>query len=188
MLSDIDLSSRALIKLGANPISSFDEDSVEAEVSSTLYSSTRDALLSAYPWTFAYAQVALAKLTVTPIADYSYAYQLPADFLRAVSIGSGEEGRGIEYRIAERRLHSNQDGINLTYIFRPDESAWPPFFDQVMITRLSAEFCIPITESTSRNDVLARLADIEFARAKSIDSQQTSPSRVEGFSLIDVRA
>jgi len=188
MLSGIDLSSRALIKLGANPISSFNEDNVEAEVANMLYSSTRDALLSAFPWTFAYAQVALAKLTATPVADYLYAYQLPADFLRAVSIGSGSGGKGIEYRIAERRLHSNQDGINLTYIFRPDESTWPSFFDQALITRLAAEFSIPITESTSRNDVLSRLADIEYARAKSIDSQQASPDQIDDFTLINVRA
>ena len=188
MLSGIDLSSRALIKLGANPISSFTEDSVEADVANTLYSSTRDAVLSAHPWTFATGQVTLAKLTETPVADFSYAYQLPADFLRAVSIGSGTDGRGIQYRISERRLHSDQDGINLTYIFRPDESTWPPFFDQVLITRLAAEFCIPITESTSRSDVLARLADIEFARAKSIDSQQESPDAIEDFSLINVRS
>jgi hypothetical protein len=57
----------------------------------------------------------------------------------------------------------------------------------VMISRLAAEFCIPVTENTNRADALYRLADIEYSRARQIDAQQDSPNRIENFSLIDVR-
>jgi len=56
-----------------------------------------------------------------------------------------------------------------------------------LIARLSAEFCIPITESTSRSEAMAKLAREEFARARQIDAQQDSPNRLENFTLIDVR-
>ncbi len=187
MLSDIDLCSRALIKLGAEPISSFDDGNAEADVAAELYGHVRDAVISAHPWTFAQAQMTMAKLAATPVADYQYAYQLPSDFLRALSVGIDGKGSGVSYRIAEKRLHTDEDGIVLTYIFRPDETAWPPYFDHVLITRLTAEFCIPITESTTRAEKLDRLAEIQFVRAKTTDSQQQTPGSINKFPLIDCR-
>ncbi|HEX9703096.1 MAG TPA: hypothetical protein VGA19_09600 [Rhodospirillales bacterium] len=186
-LSGIALSSRALIKLGAATIASFEEGTAEAEVAANLYPSIRDALLSAHPWSFATAQSVLPRLAAEPVADYASAFQLPADFLRALSAGPGGRGRGIDYRIAERRLHADADQVVLTYIFRPAEPDFPPFFDQALIARLAAEFCIPLTESTTRAEALHKLAEHEFQRAKMIDSQQDSPGRIEDFSLVEVR-
>lgn len=186
-LSSIALCSRALLKIGANTIASFDEGTAESEVAANLYPSVRDGLISAYPWSFATGQMTLAKLVATPVADFDFAYQLPADFLRVLSAGVSGRGRGIDYRIAERRLHTNTDGVTLTYIFRPDETEFPPFFDQVLIARLSTEFCIPITESTSRADTLFGQAEAEFRRAKIIDSQQDTPGKIEDFTLTEVR-
>ena len=186
-LSRIAICSRALLKIGAHTIASFDDGTTEAEVAANLYPSTRDALLSSHPWNFASGQVELAKLSAEPIADYQAAFQLPADFLRALSAGLDGRSSGVEYRINERRLYANADRVVLSYVFRPDELSFPPFFDQTLIARLAAEFCIPITESTSRADALRRQAEAEFKNAKTIDSQQDVPGRIEDFSLIDAR-
>lgn len=187
-LSAIALSSRALLKIGAATIASFDEGSAEAEVAANLYPSIRDALLSAHPWNFATGQVALPRLAAAPLADYSHAYQLPADFLRALSAGIGGQGFGVPYRIAENRLHADADELVLTYIFRPDELSFPPFFDQALITRLAAEFCIPLTESTTRAGLLYRLSEDEFRRAKLADGQQDTPQAITDFPLVEVRS
>ncbi|MBF0247979.1 MAG: hypothetical protein HQL36_07900 [Alphaproteobacteria bacterium] len=186
-LSAIALCSRALLKTGCRTITSFDEGTAEAEVTGNLYAPVRDAMLSSHPWSFATAQVTLPRLEAQPVADYDFAYQLPADFLRALSAGEGR-GRGLDYRIHERRLHTNATEVVLTYIFRPLESEFPPFFDQALIARLSAEFCIPLTDSTSRSAQLLKEAEDEFRRAKSIDAQQDSPRGIEDFTLIGVRS
>lgn len=186
-LTSIALCSRALLKLGADTIAAFDEGTTEAEISANLYSSTRDALLSSHPWSFATAQISLPLLATEPVADYSASFQLPADFLRALSAGTGSRGRGLNYRIAERKLHCNAEAVILTYIFRPAESEYPPFFDQALIARLAAEFCIPLTESTTRSQFLYQQAGNEFRSAKTIDSQQDHPTRFEDFSLVEVR-
>ena len=186
-LNDVALCSRALIRIGAAPITDFDDGSAEAEIAGALYENTRDALLSAYTWSFASGQVALNQLETPPIADYSYAFGLPNDYLRAVSAGSGTRGRGIGYRIARGALHADSANIVLTYIFRPDESEFPPYFDQALIARLSAEFTIPVTESTSRAEAHFRIADQEYERARQIDAQQDTPNKIESFSLIDAR-
>lgn len=186
-LNDVGLCSRALIRLGAAPITSFADGTAESEIAGALYGPTRDALLSAYGWTFASGQVALTPLVTPPLADYARAFQLPNDYLRAMSAGQGGRGRGLHYRIARGALHTDASEVMLSYIFRPEEEEFPPFFDMALISRLAAEFCIPVTENTSRADALYRLADLEFSRARQIDAQQDTPNRIENFSLTDIR-
>ncbi|MCB1720383.1 MAG: hypothetical protein H6860_04205 [Rhodospirillales bacterium] len=186
-LNDVALASRALIRIGAAPITSFDDGTAESEIAGALYAPVRDGLLSAYPWTFATGQVALTQLSTAPIADYSFAFGLPNDYLRAISAGTGTKGRGLNYRIANGVLHTNASAVVLTYVFLPDESEFPPFFDQALIARLSAEFTIPVTESTSRAEAHFRIADQEFQRARQIDAQQDTPNKIESFTLVDVR-
>ena len=181
------LCSRALITIGARPIASLDETGTEAMVCRRLYPGIRDALLAAHPWSFATGQARLARLAASPVADYQYAYQLPADFLRALSAGDGGQGRGLAYRIAENRLHCDAGSVTLTYVFRPHESDFPPFFDALLAARLAAEICLPLTESTSRAETLTRLAEDSFAQARRIDSQQETPPRLQDFPLVEVR-
>jgi hypothetical protein len=92
------------------------------------------------------------------------------------------------YRIAGRTLQSDADAVMLTYIGRPAEEDFPPFFDQALIARLSAEFCLPLTEGSSRAEALYRLADVEFRRARLIDAQQDSQPGFEDFTLIEARS
>ncbi len=186
-LSALALSSRALLKIGAQTIAGFDEGTAEAEVAANLYPSARDALLSAHPWTFATAQRALPRLAGVPPADYAHAFQLPADYLRALSAGASGRGQGVAYRIAENRLHASVAAVMLTYIFRPDEAEFPPFFASALIAKLAAEFCIPLTENTARAELLYRLADSELRAARLTDSQQDTPRAIEDFSLVAAR-
>lgn len=186
-LNDVALASRALIRIGAAPITSFTDGSVEAEIANALFEPVTNALLSSYAWSFATQQVALSQLETEPVADYTYAYQLPNDFLRALSAGSGSRGRGLNYRINQDKLHTNSSAVVLTYIFRPDEENFPPYFDQAVISRLAAEFTIPITESTTRAETMFALAEKEFQRARQIDAQQDTPNRIEDFTLTNIR-
>ncbi|MBO1075751.1 hypothetical protein [Roseomonas marmotae] len=186
-LSALVLCSRAMLKIGAQPVASFDEGTAEAEVAAHLYPSVRDAMLSSHPWSFATGQMELPRLAEVPHADYRHAFQLPADFLRVLSAGSGGAGRGVRYRLHERRLHADVGRVALTYVFRPEESTFPPFFAAALVTRLAAEFCIPLTESSSRAEMLHRLADSEFRSARLTDSQQDTVRALEDFPLIMAR-
>ena len=185
-LSSIALCSRALLKIGTRSISSFDEGTAEAEVASSLYSPTRDAMLSSHSWSFATAQATLPRLDVIPVADYQYAFQLPSDYLRVLSAGAGR-GRGLDYRIQEKRLHTDVPEVVLSYVFRPNESDFPPFFDQALIARLAAEFCIPLTDSTSRTETLLNIAETETKRARITDTMQETNRAIDDYPLIKAR-
>ncbi|HEY1097044.1 MAG TPA: hypothetical protein VGF14_07370 [Alphaproteobacteria bacterium] len=186
-LSDVAICSRALLKIGAHPIQSFYDDRIEAEIALALYQPTRDALLSAYPWRFATTQITLPRLLDAPQADFSYAFQLPNDFLRILSAGSNGQSDGLVYRIVRNTLQTDSEAVMLNYIFRPDEAEAPPFFEQVLIAQLAAEFCLPLTENSSRADTLYKIANQSFDRAKKIDAYQDTPKALIDFNLIDAR-
>ena len=185
-LSALALCSRALLKIGAQPIASLEEGTAEAEVAANLYPGTRDALLSCHPRSFATGQMELNRLVATPVADLANAFQLPGDLLRVISAGSGR-GRGVVYRIQEGRLHADPEQLVLTYVFRPAESAFPPFFAAALVARLAAEFCLPLTENTARAEMLHRLAEGELRQARLADSQQATPRSIDDFPLLRVR-
>lgn len=185
--NDIAIASRALIRLGAKPISSFNDGTVESEIAGALYDSVRDTMLSSYLWGFASTQRTLNQLTESPLADFQNAFALPNDFLRAVSAGTGGKGRGISFRVVNGQLHTNTSNVTLSYIYQPPEEEFPAYFTNALITRLAAEYAIPITESTTRADMLYRQAEQEFFKARQIDAQQDTPGRIEDFSLIKAR-
>ncbi|MBL6459167.1 hypothetical protein JMJ55_27985 [Belnapia sp. T6] len=186
-LSALALCTRALLKIGAQPIASLDEGTAEAEVAANLYPGTRDALLATHPWSFATGQARLARLAAVPVADYACAFQLPPGFLRALSAGVPESGRGLAYRLLEDRLHCGAEQVVLTYIFRPEEGAFPAHFAAALVARLAAEFCIPLTENTARAGALMAQAEAELRNARRADSQQATPRAIEDFPLIAVR-
>lgn len=185
--TDISICSNALLKIGADSITSLQDGTAEAEVAANLYPMIRDGLLSSYPWSFAVGQKSLPRLADVPLVDYSYAFQLPNDFLRVLSAGSGKNGRGKEYRIIENRLHTNSPEINLSYIFRPHESLFPAYFCELLIARLAAEFCLPLTESTTRTEYLQKAFTELEKRTRLTDAQQSTPSRFEDFTLVEAR-
>lgn len=187
-LSQLTLINTALIKLGAYKITSLTDGSTESDIANTLYTPIRNALLSIYPWSFATQQIVLSTPSLAPpVADYTYAFDLPTDHLRTLSIGSNGTGQGGIYRQTTGHLETDQPSIILTYIARISEMVQPPFFDLVLINRLAAEFCIPLTENTARAESLYKLSEQELARARITDAMQDTPSKITRFNLISAR-
>lgn len=185
--SAVELCAAALLKIGAQPIDSFESGTVEATCARRFYPIVRDALLSAHPWSFTLAQADLAPGAPPPVADHAFAFALPPDHLRTISLGARGAGRGLAYRVQGARILCDAGAVTLTYQRRVDEADLPPFFLPVLVSRLAAEFCVPLTENTGRAAELLRLAEAELRAARLVDSQQATPRRIEDFTLIEVR-
>lgn len=56
------------------------------------YDIKRQAALRAHPWKFASTRTTLTPTTVTPPFGYTYAYNLPNDYIRKISIGNDVAG------------------------------------------------------------------------------------------------
>jgi hypothetical protein len=89
--------------------------------------------------------------------------------------------------LSNRTLHTEATEIFLTYVFRADETDFPPYFDKVLIAHLAAEFCIPLTDSTTRWEGLRKIAQQDLKEAKLINAQQATPARIDDFCLVEAR-
>lgn len=183
----IDLCSNALLLIGENTISSFTEDTPAALVAANLYELTYESLLTLHPWRFASNKSQLARLTAAPTNQWKYAYQLPADFLVAQHVDIGNQN----YQIYGDKLFTDETTIILDYTFKPDESLLPAYFAELLEMRLASVFAVPITESATKSEHYAALADRQLLRAKTIDSQATpsiGPGALDGSALINARS
>ena len=102
MTTPVSIASNALLMLGDKPIASFLEESDRARLASNLWPQVRDSVLRSHPWNCAIKRVTLSPDETAPAFDWSYAFSLPGDFIKALSVGNmGAEG---EFRIEGRKL------------------------------------------------------------------------------------
>ncbi len=168
MASKIDIISNALLLIGDERISSTDE-TTGGQVAEALYDSTVENLLSAHPWRFAIAQFELNRLASAPASAsrYQYTYQLPAGYIRAIQVFPA-----VGFEIFEGQVHANVPSMTMEYVFKPDETAWPPWFVTLVQYQLSAELANPVTEKTTLAEFWAIKARDQMSMAMSIDAQQ----------------
>ncbi len=185
--TNIDICSMALLKIGANTISNFNQNTAEAKISKSFYKIVKQKLLSSYPWTFACNLIQPASLDEPAIQGYSYTYLLPKNILRIISCGAGDNFSDISYKIMKDRLYANSDIVTIKVIQDIDESQMPPFFINLLVDFLSYEFCLPLTEDHAKSSYLNQVCISQERLAKLIDAQQKTPEKITKFSLIDCR-
>ena len=82
--SQVGISNLALLRIGANVITTIADNTPNAKKVVAVWDYLFDEVLQARDWRFAKTRATLARSTVTPLYGYSFAYPLPADFLRLV--------------------------------------------------------------------------------------------------------
>lgn len=178
---------RALVMIGVNPIQGLKENSAEATVMNDIYAGVRDGVLSAYAWQFATRMENLSMLSTVhnPVPSNGntgkYVYALPHDMLRLLKVHSDT------YTIRNGALYTNRQGVCIQYIFRPEEIDYPAYFDTAFVSRLAAEVCLPLTDSTTRTDFLYKRAEQELKNARLIDASQLVNSALDMGALTDIR-
>ena len=103
--SAIDICARALILIGAEPITSFDDGNNEALVASNVYEDIARATLTSTRWRFATNQAILNRLTDPPTGRYDAAYQLPDGWLMTHAVTVNDVA--IEYQTYGDKIFAN---------------------------------------------------------------------------------
>lgn len=90
MATGVSICSNALLMLGAQTINDFaDQLNLDrAKLCANLYPTVRDDMLRSHPWNCAIKRAVLAPDAVAPAFGYTYSFELPADFLRVLEVGS----------------------------------------------------------------------------------------------------
>ena len=177
--SDIDIASRGLILIGAEPITSFSSDSTEALVASNLYEDTVRTALCSTRWRFATNQAELNRLSNAPSGRFDAAYQLPADNLMVHAATVSD--LLIEYTLYGNKLFCNQsagDKVIVDYTFRAREENFPSYFTLALEFILASSFAMAIARDEQLAGLLERKSSQLMQQAKTLDSQQQTTRKL----------
>lgn len=194
MASKLEICNFALQNLGANKITSLNENTTEAIECNLRYDSSRRALLQMHLWNFAIKRASLSRETSTPAFNYNYQFALPSDFLYAVMTGLEESFQspapqivntnlyvndvpsygGIDkYRIEGKKLLSYDTEVNLVYVAdEEDTTAFSATFTELLARYLSYQIAYRVVGSKTERDSQKTIFEQELEEFKSIDSQQ----------------
>jgi hypothetical protein len=187
----IDICSRALVELGANPIVDFSGSSTESTVANQLYDATVRKVLARHPWRFATIGVAINKIASTNETAFDSAYQLPADFVALWNVRDvgGTDMAADEWVVYGSEVHMDHgmDTVEVDYTRVVSESYFPAHFTEALEAALMHRFCGPLSHSGSQRDALGRVYETVLSKACHIDSRQDAPNRLRPRRFLAVR-
>mgnify|MGYP001225813794 FL=1 len=177
--SDIDIASRGLILIGAEPITSFTATSTEATVANAIYEDILRTTMCSSRWRFSTNQAELNLLTNAPTGRYDVAHQLPADLLMLHAVTVSD--KVIEYNIYGDKVFSNSvssDALIADYTFRALEPDFPSYFTLALEFSLGAAFALSIARDETLASILEKKAGDLLQQAKTLDSQQQTTRKL----------
>ena len=184
----LDICSRALILIGAEPISSFDDGTTESTVAVNMYEDVVQAALVNSRWRFATNQKIVNRLTDAPTGRYDYAYQLPSDMI--MLHGATVNGNLIEYQVYGDKLFADTtetDTVIVDYSFRASEVDFPSYFTLAVEFSLAIIFATSIARDASLASLMTERAESSMAKARSLDSQQQTTRKLETSRFLTAR-
>jgi hypothetical protein len=181
MASKILICNRALSKLGADRITSLDDDNKAARAMKSAFDFVRDAELRAHVWNFSVKRAELAAISETPVWGFSYQYALPADFLKLLEIRDlYASSNAQDYRTVPAPLWQMEGGnlmtdaeapIYIRYVSRvADPNLFDASFAESLACRLAAETAEEITESSGKVELAWKLYDRALKEALRADA------------------
>lgn len=182
-VSAVSICSNALLQLGDDPISSFDEDNDRTRLVANLYEQKRDAVLRSHPWNCAIKRVVLSPSTTTPEFDWAYQFDLPADWLRNLSVGL--VGDPDDHAVEGRMILMDSNVCYLRYIFRNDvPETWDSLLIDSMTEVMKAAITYATTKSTSKEQSVEQIVRDVLRSARAVDGQEGTPESLGDFPLL----
>jgi len=179
--TDIKIASNALLLLGHEPISSFEEPTAGAQVASNLYESTYDSMLTTYRWRFASKKAQAARLADTPLNEYSYKYQIPTDCIYLIQTSTHD------YEIFEDKIFCNDETLQIEYTYKVSSDKLPAYYVKALEFFLASQFAIPITGDLNKADLFMKAYASQARLARNSDATQRPSTPISSSPYTDTR-
>jgi len=184
----IKICSRASILMGGNPIQSFSEGTAESDVVDAMYEDIARAALTNTRWRFATNQAQLSRLEAAPTGRFDAAYQLPNDLIMLSAVTIGDEP--IMYDTYGDKVYcdaTENDVVIADYIFRADESNWPPYFTIAVEFQVTAMLAVSVARDAQLASMMEQKGELQMSRARRLDSQQQTTRKLNTSRFIAQR-
>ena len=184
--SAVSICSNALQRLGAKPISSFEDGTPHSGLCANLWPTVRDALLRSHNWNCSIRRTRLAPLAQAPDFDYAYMFQLPSDWIKTLQIG--QRNQRLDFTMEGRRILANVNLLPIVYVWRNDvPSTWDDSMVAVAELKMAAALAYPVTASTSLMESLKQEAEFAARGARTDDGQDVPPETLDDYPLYGAR-
>ena len=180
--------SRALILVGAEPITSFDDGNNEALIASNMYEDVARASLLNTRWRFSTNQAVLNRLSDAPTGRFDAAYQLPSGWLMTHVVTVNDTP--IEYQTYGDKLFCNETATSelvLDFTYRADEQGWPSYFTIAVEYELASVFAVSLARDQSLAQAMSQQAATSMMRARNLDAQQQTTRKLSTSQFITNR-
>lgn len=184
----IKICSRASILMGGSPIQSFSEGTTEADVVDAMYEDIARAALTNTRWRFATNQAQLSRLEAAPTGRFDAAYQLPNDLIMLSAVTIGDEP--IMYDTYGDKVYcdaTENDVVIADYIYRADESNWPPYFTIAVEFQVAAMLAVSVARDAQLASMMEQKGELQMSRARRLDSQQQTTRKLNTSRFIAQR-
>ena len=181
MPSEIEIINVALRKIGAETIDARTDGSANAEKVDDIYDEVRDALLRSHPWNFATKRQKLARLSTAPTFGFDYAYGVPSDWLRTISVHDNDAGVStMNYRMEQvanqRCIVADAEDCYMRYVAQvTDPNLMAADFRRALIVNLAMDLALPIASSNVMMKAMTEEFGPVLAKAKSTDAMGGFP-------------
>jgi len=194
MSDQTDVVNVALRQIGAARITSLTDGSNEATTANDLWGEALDDVLRSHNWNFATRRQKLAAAANAPAYEFDYAYPVPSDWVRTVSVHDNDGGDGTitfreEYQDGVRCILASSTDLYLRYVARiTNVGLMPPDFRRALAMHLAMDMAIPLANSAIVLQTMQGLYERALTKAMSADARGASPESRPPGSWISTRA
>lgn len=147
--TDISICSRALVQLGAAPISALPDGTDASKVCVNVYEGAKRNLMSLYPWRFLMVKKNLTREAITPAGEWEYSYIIPPEavgLVHAVFRSGSDVISTTEYEVFGQRIYTNHQVLIADFVAEMDEATWPAYFVELMVGVMCEKIAFAITD------------------------------------------
>jgi hypothetical protein len=205
MATAVGIANIALNNLGDRTITAFSDKTAQATSCSNRFSDVVNQVLRSHPWNCMTKRATLAKYDLTPVYLYDYAYVLPSDALRVVSLKE-EEDYDYAWRIEvvdeggtdKLALVTDASSANIRYIRKyiggtnhdvanSGIDLFDPLLVQAIGLALASEIAMDLTGRSELRDLMLAKYSALLSEARSINAQEGTAKVIESNEWLNAR-
>ena len=189
MPTKIGIINSALLKLGADRLTSLSENRKSAILMNEQWDEIRQKVLREGQWNCALKRVELSQSSTPPAYGWQYAYSLPDDCLKVLKYARKTDDDYFDFQIEGRTLVTDETTAKIRYIYDlTDVSQFDASLAEALSCALAADLGYAITQNAS----LTQAAEAKYKEAikisRSMDAQEGIPDQYDDDEWITSRA